>query len=75
MRVKLLGRIKSMYVDSLGCVRVKRGVSEWFRIDCGVRQDGIMCLWLFNVYMGTVMKEVTIGIRMGLRFMDEGKGL
>ena len=30
--VKLLGGIKSMYVDSLACVRVKEGESEWFRI-------------------------------------------
>ena len=28
---KLLGGIKSMYVDSLGCVRVKGCVSEWFK--------------------------------------------
>ena len=30
---KLLSGIKSMYVGSLGCVRVKRGESVWFRID------------------------------------------
>ena len=29
--VKLLGRIKSMFVDSLLCTRTKRGMSEWFR--------------------------------------------
>ena len=34
---KLLSGIKSMYVDSLGCVRVKGGESEWFRINSGVR--------------------------------------
>ena len=33
---KLLSRIKSMYVDSSACVRVKEGESEWFRIDSGV---------------------------------------
>ena len=32
---KVLGRIKSMYVDSLACVRVKGGESERFRIDSG----------------------------------------
>ena len=30
--VKLWGGIKRMYGDSLTCVRVKRGVIEWFRI-------------------------------------------
>ena len=39
---KLLGGIKSLYVDSLACVRVKGGVSERFRIDSGVRKGCIM---------------------------------
>ena len=34
---KLLGGIKSMYVDSLACVRVKGGEIELFRIDSRVR--------------------------------------
>ena len=29
---KLLNGIKSMYIKSLACVRVKGGESEWFRI-------------------------------------------
>ena len=28
---KLLNGIKSMYIDSLACVRVKGGESKWFR--------------------------------------------
>ena len=53
---KLLNGIKSMYVDSLGCFRVKGGESEWFRIDSVVRQGCIMSPWLFNIYMDAVMK-------------------
>ena len=34
---KLLNGINSMYVNSLTCVRVKRGESEGFRIDSSVR--------------------------------------
>ena len=41
---KLLSRIKSMYVDSLACVRVKLGESRWFRINSRVRQGCIMPL-------------------------------
>ena len=40
-----------MYVNSLACVRVK-----------GVRQGCIMSLWLFNVYIHIVMKEVKMGM-------------
>ena len=39
---KLLNGIKSTYVNSLACVRVKVGESERFRIDSGVRQGCIM---------------------------------
>ena len=39
---KLLSGVKGMYVDSLACVRVKGGESEWFRIDIGMREWCIM---------------------------------
>ena len=48
---KLLGGIKSMYVDSSACVRVKWGESEQFKIDSWMKQGCIMSTWLFNVYM------------------------
>ena len=57
---KLLIGIKSMYVDSSACVRVKWSESERFRIDSGVRQGCIMSPSLFNVYMDGVMKEVKV---------------
>ena len=53
----MLSGIKSMYVDSSACVRVKGGESKWFRIDSVVRQGCIMSPWLFNVHMDRVMKE------------------
>ena len=34
---KLLNGMKSMYVNGLVCVRLKRGESECFRMDSGVR--------------------------------------
>ena len=74
---KLLSGIKSMYVDSLACVRVKGGESECFRIDSAVRQGCIMSPCLFNAYMDGVLKEVKRGMvevcrRKGLK-MNAGK--
>ena len=67
---KLLSGIKSTYVDSLACVRVKGGESERFRIDSGVGQSCIMSPWLFIVYMNGMMKEVKMGMgRRGVRFL------
>ena len=66
--------IKSMYVDSSVCVRIKWGENEQFRIDSGVRQECIMSPWLFNVYMDGVMKEVKMGLgRRGVSFLEDGR--
>ena len=69
---KLLNGIKSMYVNSPACVRVKGGGRKCLRIDSGVRQGCIMSSWFFNVYMEPVMEEVIMGMgRMGVRFLEE----
>ena len=52
--------MKTMYVDSLACVRVKGGEPECFRIDSGVRQGCIVSPWLFNVYTDAVTTELKI---------------
>ena len=71
---KLMNSIKSMYVNSLVCVKLKGGESEAFRIDGCVRQRYIMSPWLFNVYMDAVMKEVKMGLRKRLvGFQEEGR--
>ena len=62
MGAKLLNGIRSMYVNSLTYVKVKKSKSECFRINSGVRQGCIMSPWLFNVYMDTVIKKVKIGL-------------
>ena len=54
--------IRSMYVDSSASFKVKGGKREQFRIDSGVRSGCIMSLWLFNVHMDGVMKEVKMGM-------------
>ena len=59
---KLLGGVKSRYVNSSACVIVKGGEDERFRRDSRVRQGSIMSLCLFNMYMDGVMKEVKIGM-------------
>ena len=70
---KLLIGIKSMYIDSSACVKVKVGESEQFRIDSGVRQGCIVSPWLFNVYMNAVMKEKVGMERREVRFLEEGR--
>ena len=40
------------------CVRVTNGLSEWFHVCVGLRQGCGMSLWLFNMYMDGVVREV-----------------
>ena len=48
MKGKLLGGIKSMYLGSLSCVRVKGLEKEQFMIDSGVRR---VCHHGFSIYI------------------------
>ena len=69
MKGKQLNRIKSMYINSLGCLRVKGGESECFMNHSGVKQGCIMYPWLLTVYIDAVMKEVKMEMRKkGVRF-------
>ena len=69
---KLLSGIKSMYVDSIACGRVKVSDNECFKIDSGVRQRCIMSPWLFHVYIDAVKKEVKMEMgKMGVKFLEE----
>ena len=61
--VKILNGIKSMYSNSLACIRVKENEREYFRIESGVRQGCIMPHWLFSVYMDQVIKKMKMQIR------------
>ena len=47
-----------MYVGSKACVRVGNEVSEWFLVRVGLRQGCVMSLWLFNLYIDGVVREV-----------------
>ena len=63
-----------MYVNNLACVRVKGCESECFRINSDERHGCIMSHWVFNVYMGAVIKEVKIWMRRREgRFQEEGR--
>ena len=69
---KLLSGVKSMYIDSSACIRVKGDESERFRIYSEARQGCIMFPWLFNVYMNGVMKEVKMGMgRREVSFLED----
>ena len=54
----LLQGVNSLYVGSKACVRVGNEVSVWFPVRVGLRQECVMSLWLFNLYIDGVVREV-----------------
>ena len=54
--------MQSFYVDSRACVRVGNDVTEWFPVNVRLRQGCVMYLWLFNVYMDCVVREVNVRV-------------
>ena len=55
---RLLLGVKNLYVGSKACVRVGNEMSEWFPVRVALRQECLMSLWLFNVYIDGVVREV-----------------
>ena len=63
------------FMYSRACVRVGIDVSEWFPINVGLRQGCVMSLWLFNVYMDGVVREVNTRVFVkGLKLLSVNDG-
>ena len=59
---KLLKSVQSFYADSKVCVQVGNDVSEFFPVNVGLRQGCVMSVWLFNVYVNGVIREVNVRV-------------
>ena len=67
--------VQRFYVDSRVYVRMGNDVSEWFQVNVVLRQGCVMSLWLFNVYMDVVGREVNVRVqRKGLKLLTANEG-
>ena len=63
--------MKSLYVGSKAYVRIENEVSEWFPMRVGLRQGCVMSLWLFNLCIDGVVREVNaLVLGRGLKLVD-----
>ena len=63
--------MKSLYAGSKACVRVGNEVSEWFPLRVELRQGCVISLWLFNLYIDGVAREVNARLLgRGLKLVD-----
>ena len=78
---ELLELLQDMYGKSLSAVRVDGGLTEWFRVTVGVRQECGLSPYLFNLSLDAMMsfalKSKEAAVRVGgqtinnLRFADD----
>ena len=50
--------IKELYKGQEAAIRTNCGITEWFKIERGVRQGCILSPYLFNIYTEDIMREV-----------------
>ncbi len=71
---KLLKSIKNMHEDTKSAVQVGGDLTEFFNLTVGIKQECIMSLWLFNVHMDEVMREIqNTALDVGIPMMREGR--
>lgn len=54
----LLRAVKTFYSNSRACVSVGKSESNCFKINVGLLLGCVRSLWLFNVYVDWVVREV-----------------
>ena len=78
----LIWLLKNWYADQVAAVRTEQGLTEWFKIEKGVRQGCILSPYLFNLYAEHIIRnagleETEVGIRIAgrkinnLRYADD----
>ena len=66
VRGKLLGSIKLLYKVSKACVRVQGDLTKEFVVEQVLRQGCPLSPWLFNVFLGRVVREAMVGFQGGV---------
>ena len=65
---KMLTAVKSLYASVMSCVRVNSFKTDWFNVNCGLRQGCILSPLLFNLFIYDLtiyLKSLDIGIIIG----------
>ncbi len=62
-------------MENMLCVRVGRDEGEYFLVELALRQECVKCPWLFNIFMGGVVREVKARVmEQGVRMVYTRRG-
>ena len=65
---KMFSAIKSLYLSVRSCVRVNSYKTDWFDVQCGLRQGCVLSPLLFNLFINDLavfLKSLDLGISLG----------
>ena len=55
---KIYKSIKNMYSNTLSCIRINNILTNWFKVNSGVKQGDTLSPTLFNLYINDLAKEI-----------------
>ena len=65
---KIYYAIKSLYINTLPCVKLNNKLSNWFETTSGVRQGDTLSLTLFCIFINDLaveLNKLNLGIKIG----------
>ena len=67
---KMMNALKALYKNVKYCVRVNGRKSDWFDVECGLRQGCLVSPLLFNMYINDLVQEIK-DLNVGVQIDDE----
>lgn len=53
---ELLNVVRSFYSNSKACIRLRNELNEYFLERISLRQECVVSMWLFNLYMNSLVR-------------------
>ncbi|CAG2248147.1 unnamed protein product [Mytilus edulis] len=67
---KMLNALKSLYHKVQSCVKVNGNLTQWFDVQCGLKQGCVLSPILFNIFINNLVNEVK-SLNVGIPIEEE----
>ena len=65
--------IQNLYLNTEACVKINNILTEWFLVNCGVRQGDNLSPTLFSLFindLANAIKSLNVGIKVGNKLVN-----